>query len=157
MSRRKNKEIQLELFLRVIGGPTYRYVKHRGYSVEKYPRSIFKMCDVSVVCEYVCVCNLCLIDFNYIPHYSCRQLSMSSGPLHYPSYTPNTMSTLLYADYHTSPHPIHWPRPIPFPPEVSPRFNPAKARAVTSLPHPSAQVAAGCAPLCLEGRGGAGC
>ena len=43
---------------------------------------------------------------------------------------------------------------VPF---LSPRYTHARARAVPSLPHPSALVAAEYAPLYCKGHGGAGC
>ena len=105
----------------------------------------------------VCVCNIRIFDLNSIPHYFCCLLSPSCWPFHYLSYTPTPMSPLLYVGYHPSPHLIHWPHPIPSYPYVSSQFNPAKAQAVPSLPHPSAQVAARCAPLCTKGCRGSGC
>ena len=74
----------------------------------------------SRVCVCVCVCDISLFDQKSIPHYSCNQLSLSSRPFHYPSYTPTPMTPLLYADNHTSPRLITWPHHIPSSPEVSP-------------------------------------
>ena len=113
------------------------------------------MCEC--VCVYVCVCNVRLFDIKFIPHYSWCQLSPSSQPLCYPWYKPTSMSPLLYADYFPASCLSYWSLLIPSLPSVSPIFNLTRARSVPSPPRPSAQVAAGCAPLCHEGRVGSGC
>ena len=105
----------------------------------------------------MCVCNICIINFNSIPPYSCRRLSMSSRPFHYPIYTPTPMTPLLCANHWPSPIPYPWSLTIPLSPDVYPWFNPAKALEVPSLHHLSAQCAAGCAPSCTADYGGAGC
>ena len=102
------------------------------------------------------VCNIRLIEFNSSRHYLRPELFPSARPFYYPSYTPTPMSPYRYADNCISPCPSYWPHLFsPFP-SVSYQFSQVRAWAVPSLPHPSTQVAAKCAPLCPEGRGGSG-
>ena len=106
----------------------------------------------------VCVCVTYIYPtlniFHTISLYNYLHLPL---PLRYTSYTPTLMSHLKNSDYFTTPCP--YPLPLIFPsiPSVSPRFNHTRALAVTSPPHPSAQVAAGCAPLYREVCGGSAC
>ena len=65
------------------------------------------VCVCVCVCMYfcVCVCNIRLFNIKYIPHYYRCRLSPSYQLFHYPSYTPNLISPLLYATYLPSPYP----------------------------------------------------
>ena len=126
---------------------------------------------ISVVCLYVCVCVwvcvcvcgcVCVcVCVTYISSssYATTPILNSSVFLlpSVPSYTPTPISPLLYADNRSSPFPLPYNRPFLSFPFCLPRFSHARAQEVTSPLHPSDLVAAKCAPLCREGRGGAGC
>ena len=74
-----------------------------------------------------------------------------------PSYVPTPMSPLLYAGTLFCHPPLSYHRRVLSDQFCLPRSSHARARAVASLPHPSTPVAAECAPICCQGRGGAGC
>ena len=110
------------------------------------------VCVRVCVCVCVCVCNILLVVFYATPLYiRCHRA------LPYTRYTLTPISPLLYADNYPSPYPHPWSRLLLSVLSLSPRFNHTRALAVTLLIHPSAVVAARCAPLFREGRGGPGC
>ena len=117
------------------------------------------VCLCVCVCVCVCVCNIHLIFFLYA---TTSLLSTSSifpfpSPFCPPSYTPTPRYPLLYADNLICPLPLSYRQPVLSALFYLPRSSHARAQAVASPLHPSAPVAVVCAPLCREGRGGAGC
>ena len=116
------------------------------------------MCVSVCVCMCVCVCITYVlwtfILFHTIPVIDYLRLP---NPFAIPAIPPTPMTTFLYEDLCPSLCPSPWPSPIPSPLYFFPWFNPAKVRAVKSLPHPTDLFAAGFALLCPEGRVGSGC
>ena len=112
------------------------------------------------VCLYVCVCvcvtyilsNFYLLHFISDPDFLCLPIPVRIPAIirlrSLPCYTPISVNPLS-----------HVPGVAPSRPFLLclHKFSHARARAVPSPIHPSALVAAGCAPLCCEGRGGVGC
>ena len=87
-----------------------------------------------------------------------RLLPYSHFPLpsFFPAITPTPRSPLLYADTLICPLPLSFLLSVLSVPFYLPRSSHSRAQSVASLLHPSALVAAECAPLCREGCGGAG-
>ena len=117
------------------------------------------VCVGVCVCVWVCVCVCVCVTYISSSSYATTPILNSSVFLlpSVPSYTPTPISPLLYADNRSSPFPLPYNRPFLSFPFCLPRFSHARAQEVTSPLHPSDLVAAKCAPLCREGRGGAGC
>ena len=111
------------------------------------------------VCVYVCVCVTYILSSLYATTSPLPTSSVFPFPSPFcpPSYTPTQKSPLIYADTLFCPLPLSYRRPILSDQFCLPRSSHARARAVASPLHPSAPVAAKYAPLCREGRGGAGC
>ena len=117
------------------------------------------------VCVCVCVCvfvHLCVTDILFSLYATNYPLPTSSffpfpSPFCPPSYTPFSTSPLLYAIALFCPLPFSYRWPVLYVLVYLPRSSHAKARAVISLPHPSALLADVSAPLCREGHKGSGC
>ena len=104
------------------------------------------------MCVCVCVCITYVLLTVYIFHFIYKsQLPPSSRPRLSPRYTPTLFSPLIYAKNRKSPFPHSYRRPVLSVPLCPSRFIHARARSVSSLFHPSALVAANCAPLCCKG------
>ena len=110
------------------------------------------------MCVFVCVCVCVCVTYILSSFYATTPIPNSSVfPFpSVPSYNLNPIYPLLYANNRSSPFPLPYNRTFSYFQFCLPRFSHARERAVTSLLHPSALVAVECAPLCSEGRRGAG-
>ena len=124
------------------------------------------VCVYECVCVCVCVC-MCVCMYVCVTHVylTLYLLHFISDANYFHLLVPFSVPAILWPAslpcYTSTTFPTSYPRPwiifLSSVPSNNPRFSHARARAVTSPPHPSSLVASKCAPLCHKGRGGAGC